>query len=225
MRPDEKLSAYLDGELDAAASVELEREMAQNPALRAACERMRELSRTIREKGDYFRRPAKAPRRSSWTRLAPAFAAVLALGIGIGFFVAQPREDAAPGAEAIAAHVRATLGGHLIDVASSDQHSVKPWLSARLPFSPPVPELSQEGFVLAGARLDALAGQPAAVLVYRRRQHVIDVFVAPGSAGASSFARNGFNVEAFGRDGMRYWLVSDLNRNELQDLSRLLSQR
>src|SRR5438034_11604292 len=85
---------------------------------------------------------------------------------------------------AVGAHVRAALNNHLIEVASSDQHTVKPWLSARLDYSPPVPDLSRDGFTLTGARLEYLAGRSVATLVYRYRDHTIDVFVRPESRGA-----------------------------------------
>jgi anti-sigma factor RsiW len=229
-REDQALHAYVDGELDAAASLELEREMAQNPALRASYERLRELSAAVRAKADYHPAPARFRKtreaRKPWHILAPAFALVLLIGFALGVLVSQPRDDAL-GAEVIASHVRATLSGRLIDVASSDQHTVKPWLSARLPFSPPVADLSAEGYELVGARLDYLAGQSVAVLVYERRQHVIDVYVSPGARESSqaAAARDGFNVERFARAGMRYWIVSDLNRKELDDFAKLLAAR
>ncbi|TMH63936.1 MAG: anti-sigma factor [Betaproteobacteria bacterium] len=229
MRDDKALHAYLDGELDAAASLELERAMAENPALRASYERMRELSAAVREKADYHPAPVRfevSARRPRTWMLAPAFAMVLLAGIGLGVFLAQPRDDEALGADVVASHVRATLAGRLVDVPSSDQHTVKPWLSARLPFSPPVADLSQEGYALTGARLDYVAGQSVAVLVYKRREHVIDVFVSPAAreAAPSASARDGFNVARFARGGMRYWIVSDLNRNELDDFAKLLAR-
>src|SRR5207248_8836859 len=137
---------------------------------------------------------------------APAFALVLLAGIALGVFFGQPRDDDALGADVVASHVRATLAGRLVDVPSSDQHAVKPWLSARLPFSPPVADLSPEGYALVGARLDYVGGQNVAALVYQRRSHTIDVFVSPATrdAAVSSTARDGFNVERFARGGMRY---------------------
>ncbi|TMH39520.1 MAG: anti-sigma factor [Betaproteobacteria bacterium] len=201
MRTDERLHAYIDGELDAAAALELEREMAQNPALRAAAERLRELSSAVRTQADYHRAPRrfkKIPKeKRRWLMLAPAFALALLIGAGIGLYIARPAEDA----ELVASHVRATLGNRLIDVASADQHTVKPWLSARLPYSPPVADLSGEGFPLVGAH----------------------VYVAPGEASGGSGARDGFNVERFARGAMRYALVSDLNRSELRDFAKLLN--
>jgi len=230
MRTDERaLHAYIDGEMDAAASLELEREMAHNPALRAAVDRLRELSAAVRAHADYHRAPARlrqpARRNVRTWALIPAFAAAVLVAFGAGFLLGRPAEDAALGDEVIASHVRATLGARLVDVASSDQHTVKPWLSARLPFSPPVEDFSAAGYPLAGGRLDYVGGQPVAVLVYKRRQHVIDVFVRPGGgeSAAPAQARDGFNVERFARHGMRYWVVSDLNRQELDNFVALLA--
>ena len=98
-----------------------------------------------------------------------------------------------------------------------------PWLSARLPYSPPVADLSSQGYELRGARLDRMEGKPVAVLVYARRKHLISVYVWPGKARATDFTKDGFNLESFSAGEMRFNLVSDLNRNELRDLARLLA--
>jgi anti-sigma factor RsiW len=231
MKADERaLQAYVDGELDAAASVELEREMAQNPALRTSVERLRELSTAVREKADYYRAPArlKRPARLPGQRwmLAPALAFALLAAFGVGLLVGRGADDERLRDDVIASHVRATLGARLVDVASSDQHTVKPWLSAHLPFSPPVEDFASAGYPLVGARADYVDGRPVAVLVYKRRQHVIDAYVAPGDGSPSPrrAERDGFNTERFAHGGMRYWLVSDLNRDELDELARLLAR-
>jgi anti-sigma factor RsiW len=229
------LPAYVDGELDAATSLALENRMAADPALRAACERLREMSAAVRTQADYFRAPDSlkpAPtvvRTRRWTFLAPAFATVAMFAFALGVLVSRPGDDDELAREAVAGHVRASIAGRLIDVASSSQHTVKPWLSARLPFSPAVADLSHAGYELAGGRLDYLGGEPSAVLVYKRRDHVIDVYVGRGTDRRSevasySGARDGFNVEHFGLGGMRYWVVSDLNRNELSDFVHLLEK-
>jgi anti-sigma factor RsiW len=231
MRTDERaLHAYIDGEMDAAAILEFEREMAQNPALRSSVDRLRELSSAVREHADYHAAPARfkratRPRTRVWA-FAPALAAAVLVAFGAGWFAGRPGDDAMLGDEIIASHVRATLGARLVDVVSSDQHTVKPWLSARLPFSPPVEDFSTSGYPLEGARLDYVGGQPVAVLVYKRRQHVIDVFVRPGGGESEpkGLARDGFNVERFAFKGMRYWIVSDLNRQELDNFARLLAR-
>jgi anti-sigma factor RsiW len=220
------LHAYVDGELDAASILELESRMAADPALRAAYERLRETSAVVRAQAEYFRAPARlrAGGRSAKrpALLAGAFAAVAAVAFAVGLMVGRPVGDDTFAGEAVAAHVRANLSGRLVDVASSDQHTVKPWFSARLPFSPAVADYSQAGFELAGGRLDYVGGEPVAVMVYRRRQHVIDVYVGRGETTVRGLTRDGFNVEQFGAAGLRYYVVSDLNRNELADFVGLL---
>ena len=238
------LHAYVDGELDAAKSLELEAHLAENPAARAACEQLREMSAAIRDRAEYHAAPPslaarlrasvpaapeKAPRRAAWPgwlKPAAAFAAVALLTWGVAILSLRPGEDERIAQEVLASHVRATLGNRMFDVASSDQHAVKPWLSARLAFSPPVADVSAHGFELQGGRLDYIGGQSVAVLVYKRRQHLIDVFVWPVEAQKTEreLARDGFNIERFALGGMSFWLVSDLNRNELGDFARLLAR-
>jgi len=238
MKPEEAarlLHAYVDRELDAAKSLELEAQLAADPALRERFERLRDLSAGIREKADYHAAPSSLAERLSAASIAPrraprwilpVAAAALVASLAAGIVLVRPGDEEALLREMVASHVRSTLGNRLIDVASSDQHTVKPWLSARLPFSPPVADFSQEGFELAGARLDYVGGHPVAVLVYKRRQHLIDAFIWPGSGPRdSAYSRDGFNVERSSAEGMRICLVSDLNRNELSDLARLLTAR
>ena len=236
------LQAYVDGELEPAKSVELEAHLAADPASRAACERLRSLSGAIRENADYHRAPealrarlveelppAAAPQaaRRRWPVLAAALASAAALSIALTLAVIRPADSGRIEEDALSGYVRATLSARLADVASSDQHTVKPWLSSRLPYSPPVADLAGQGFALTGARLDYVGGRSVATLIYQRRQHRIDVFVWPGHAdeGLRTSERDGFHIERFAREGMRYCLVSDLNRAELADLARLLGAR
>jgi anti-sigma factor RsiW len=248
------LHAYIDGELDPAKSLELEAHLAENPSARAACERLREMSAAIRDKADYHAAPAwlqarvraaipSGPETASarpawwrwlipagavaadWLRPAASFATVALVTWVVALGYMRPSEDDRITQEVLASHVRATLTNRFYDVASSDQHTVKPWLSARLAFSPPVADLAASGFELVGGRLDYIGAQPVAVLVYKRRQHVIDVFVWPVEAQKSeqTLAHDGFNIERFARNGMSFWLVSDLNRDELDSFARLLA--
>ncbi len=128
--------------------------------------------------------------------------------------------------DAVAGHIRAMMTDRLIDVASSDQHTVKPWLTAHLTYAPSVPDLSAQGFELVGARRDVIDGQTTAALVYRRRQHVISTFVRPVSTPPETKALTvrGFNVIRTTRNGMEYWVVSDLDARELGDFAELIQE-
>ena len=240
---DRLLHAYIDGELDPVKSLELEAYLAENPSVRAACERLRGMSAAIRDKADYHAAPAwlearvraaipAGPENVSalwwgWLKPAGSFAAVALVTWAVALGTMRPSEDERITQEVLASHVRTTLSNRSYDVASSDQHTVKPWLSARLAFSPPVADLSASGFELVGGRLDYIGAQPVAVLVYKRRAHLIDVFVWPAEAQKTeqTLARDGFNIERFARNGMGFWVVSDLNRNELDDFARLLAEQ
>ena len=250
------LHAHIDGELDVAKTVELEAYLSRNPSMRAACERLREMSAAIRENADYHAAPAWLGARAlaamraepenvrvrpwlgwlkpagrfvavaDWLRPAASFATVALVTWMVALGTMRPSEDDHIAHEVLASHVRAMLPNRSYDVASSDQHTVKPWLSARLPFSPPVADLAPSGFELVGGRLDYVGEQPVAVLVYKRRQHLIDVFVWPAEAQKSeqTLTRDGFNIEHFAKNGMDYWLVSDLSRDELNNLAQLVAE-
>jgi anti-sigma factor RsiW len=202
----------------------------------------REISAAIREHADYHTAPAslvsdvmsalpsleEAPPRPRWQRWfaqAAAMAGVAFVTWAATMGYLRPGEDERRADEILAGHVGATLGKRLFEVASSDQHTVKPWLSARLAFSPPVADLAAQGFELLGARVERIAGQPVAALVYKRHQHLIDAYVWPARGHAADLAlkRDGFNIARFAAGNMEFWLISDLNRNELDDLARLLA--
>ena len=170
------------------------------------------------------------PKRDRWGWLTGGFVAgcaatLLAWGVGTTVIAWRTNEDVA--VEAVATHVRATLNNHLIQVASSDQHTVKPWLSARLDYSPPVQDLASEGFALTGGRLDMLNKQRVATLVYSHRLHTIDVFVRPESAPAPSTLRTvrGFNVVHATGSGMDWIAVSDVSADELTQFVQRLAQQ
>ena len=232
------LDPYVDGELAPDEAAAFQQHLETCAACRDRLEQRRALRRAIR-RVPYRAAPerlraavATAPRGRSIRPLL-AWAAMLLLGVSLGAAgVVLARRTAGVGAsdvlaEAVVdAHVRALMADHLLDVPSSDQHTVKPWFVGKIDFAPPVADLSAEGFALAGGRLDYVAGRPAAALVYRRRQHTIDLFIWPDAAGGAAEAATvrGFNVRRWWRDGMAYRAVSDLGSAELDAFVRALQR-
>jgi anti-sigma factor RsiW len=123
-------------------------------------------------------------------------------------------------------HVRSLMVDHASDVASSDQHTVKPWFTGKLDYSPPVKDFAPQGFALKGGRIDYINQRPVAALVYQREAHLINLFVWPSTdaqKGFQSSTRQGFNLVQWHRDGMAYWLISDLAAPSLQDFASKVS--
>lgn len=156
----------------------------------------------------------------NWLGLAAAiiFAALIALNLMPRF--QQPGPDQFLATQLIASHARSLMANHLTDIASSDQHTVKPWLDAKLDFAPPVVDLSSEGFPLIGGRLDYLDKRPVAGLVYQRRKHFINLFVWPAEAGGdrsmNAMSRQGYQLLHWVDSDFNYWVVSDVNDNDLR---------
>jgi anti-sigma factor RsiW len=127
-------------------------------------------------------------------------------------------------ANVLSAHVRSLAGTHLIDVPSSDQHTVKPWFNGKLDFAPAVKDV--EGFPLLGGRLEYFDGRPAAALIYGRRNHIINVFTWPSAAptAETTQTRNGYHLQSWTSNGMAFWAVSDLNETELRQFVSLYRQ-
>ena len=173
-----------------------------------------------------FQRKRSEPRTillgTSWNWLALAAAILLAAIIGWNLLpqLQRPGTDQLLATQLIASHVRSLMANHLTDVASSDQHTVKPWLDAKLDFAPPVVDLASEGFPLIGGRLDYLDNRPVAALVYQRRKHFINVFVWPGEAAATrpamAMSHQGYQLLHWADPDFNYWAVSDVSANDLQ---------
>jgi anti-sigma factor RsiW len=158
----------------------------------------------------------------SWSRLALAAAVILAAVIGFNLLSSSQHNgsDQFLATQLIDGHVRSLMANHLTDVASSDQHTVKPWLDTKLAFAAPVVDLASEGFPLVGGRLDYLGNRPAAALVYQRRKHFINLFVWPAEPNASratrTISRQGYQLLHWADSDFNYWAVSDVNAGDLQ---------
>jgi len=172
--------------------------------------------------------PRRQPRprailwETSWNWLALAAAIIFAAIIALTLVprLQRPGADQFLATQLIASHVRSLMANHLTDVASSDQHTVKPWLDAKLDFAPPVVDLAGEGFPLIGGRLDYLDNRPVAALVYQRRKHFINLFVWPEKTGAArptmAMSHEGYQLLHWADPDFNYWAVSDVNANDLQ---------
>lgn len=237
------LGAYLDGELDANAEFQIREHLAECAECPEAYRRLRSLKDGIKESNLYYSTPPgleariraslHGTKKDRHTRLNPfrqwmAIAASVLVGLSIGLSVYVFRRGTSSellAQQAVSSHVRAMIGTHLVDVPSSDQHTVKPWFNGKLDYSPPVKDLKDAGFPLVGGRIDYLDNRPVAALVYQRRKHVINLFVWPSVQGSQTKrleTLNGYNVIRWTDAGMTFWAVSDLNARELQQFVALL---
>jgi len=165
----------------------------------------------------------------NWLGLAAAIILAAVIVLNVVPRLQRPGADQFLATQLIASHVRSLMANHLTDVASSDQHTVKPWLDAKLDFAPPVVDLSSEGFPLVGGRLDYLDNRPVAALIYQRRKHFINFFVWPAGADAArstkAMTREGYQLLHWKDSDFNYWAVSDVNEKELQEFKQLFEQQ
>lgn len=176
-------------------------------------------------RGEFVDRAEARARR--WRLGAIAAAALFVASAGLGLRSAR-RGDEAATAEILGSHIRSLMPGHLVDVPSSDRHTVKPWFAGRLDFSPTVLDLAADGFPLDGGRLDYLSGRPVAALVYHRGGHVINVYLWPGPDGATEphvTTHQGYHLFHWAQHGMVWWAVSDLNEEEMRGFVEMLRRR
>jgi anti-sigma factor RsiW len=241
------LAGYFDSELDLVHTLEVEDHLRTCAACASTLEADRALRATIAgnrlrfSASSAFKRdiraavanafpPEKSTRQHSiwqWSYAAIAAALIFCAVLTWKLLPANvPNNSTTVADQAIADHIRALMPGHLSDVESTDQHTVKPWFDGKLDFAPPVENFTAQGFPLIGGRLDYLDHHPAAALVYERRKHFISVFLLPATGepdrDESQTTERGYNVISWTRGAMNYWLVSDLNPAELEELARLL---
>jgi anti-sigma factor RsiW len=241
----DRLHAYVDGELDLVHTLQVEQHLQNCPTCAAACAALRELHASLGAGLPRFEPPADLHKRvcaklrqidrsstqhSSSTRhwrwmSAAACLALLSLAVLGGLRLRwAPAEQDRVSREVIDSHIRAQMAEHLVDVESSDQHTVKPWFRGKLDFSPAVRDLADQGFILVGGRLDYVNGRPVAAVVYRRRQHVVNLLIWPARENEErprSETRQGYHLIHWRRDGMSWWAISDLNAAELAEFARL----
>ena len=240
------IHGYFDGELDAVRSAEFERHLEHCAECQSILEGIESLHAQLQQSDLYEHASPELHDRirkqlaqatgtgrvsaGNWRRwfLVPAFGALAAATavIAIMLFVVPSRTQAPLTAELIDAHVRSLQPGHLMDVVSTDQHTVKPWFDGKLDFIPPVADYAAQGFPLVGGRLDVVGSHDVAALVYGRRKHFINLFVWPypdkGSISDSSGSRQGYNWIAWRSGDMQFCLVSDAASSDLRELRTLI---
>jgi mycothiol system anti-sigma-R factor len=232
------LHALIDGELDAGHAREVEAHAASCARCAGQLDAQRELRQvlqaaalrhvappSLRKRIDNVLPPAVAvtSRRALLKGFGLGSLATAAAATSVTFVVLRRDDDGRILGDAVSAHLRSLQADHLTDVLSSDRHTVKPWFNGRLDLAPPVVDLTAQGFRLIGGRLDFIDGNPVAALVYRRRVHVINLFVAQGLGSEPATPRlevvKGFNLLRWSAQGLDYLAVSDLNRDELEEFA------
>jgi anti-sigma factor RsiW len=234
----------IDGELDAGHARDVESHVAGCPDCAAALAAYREMSKTMAGMNLRYAAPPglrqrieaslpqPAPKMSAARAFSPDRRSVLrgfAMGsalsalaaTGLIAIVMRNDDEQRILSEVVSAHLRSLQAGHLIDVISTDQHTVKPWFNGKLDVSPPVVDLTAQGFTLIGGRLDYVDARAIGAVVYRRRQHIINLFVAQTASTEHRAAKmetmQGFNVRRWGEQGLNFWAVSDIGPDELTE--------
>jgi anti-sigma factor RsiW len=235
------IECYVDEQLDPVTSARVEEHLHQCAGCQRALARLSSLRSLIKEAVPYHTAPDRLSKEIrdrinrergisgskagfAWLQWLRPVALVAATAV-VTWLVALQLQSAPKterlASQIITSHARSTVTGHVTDVVSSEGHTVKPWLSSKLDFSPPVVDLSAAGFALVGGRLDYLDNRPVSVVVYRRRQHVIDLFVwpeseAPRTTPSQVVSRQGYQVLHWTGGGMTFWAISDLNAGEMK---------
>jgi anti-sigma factor RsiW len=238
--------AYVDGELDLIRSLEVEKHLEECSTCSNAVGSVQSLRSRFSSADLYHRAPSGLRERIQslssagfvrprtqlhlrrWFAIAASIAfAVLATWGAVRVALLPSAQDLLA-QEVVSSHVRSLLAEtHLMDVASTDRHTVKPWFSGKVDFAPPVEDFAQEGFPLAGGRLDYVDGRNVAALVYRRNKHVINLFIWPAdteqSQSPKALTRQGYHLIHWSKSGLTYWAISDLNEQELQEFANIFA--
>jgi anti-sigma factor RsiW len=241
--------AHVDGELDLAHNLQMEAHLQSCAACRLAGENLQHLRVALRADELFSRAPAGLRRRIRsalshedrnepravswfpwlWLKLAGMSVAIALLAWLAVVELKVPSAADRLAQEITSAHVRSLMASHLMDVASTDQHTVKPWFDGKLDFAPAVVNLTDHGFPLIGGRLDYLENRPVAALIYQRQKHLINLFIWPSAADSATSETlttyHGYNLIHWRAAGMTYWAVSDLNRSELRDFAQLIGDQ
>ncbi len=247
----ELLPAYIDQELGVPALTEIDAHLQDCPECRQTHAAQRDLGARIRTQASYFAAPphlaarlraslpagdvapaaraapprATRPARPPWLSMGIAMACLVVTAWSLSLYFMQPSAQDRLAAEIVANHVRSLQVDHLSDVASTDQHTVKPWFNGKLDFSPPVVDLATQGFPLIGGRLDYLDGHTAAALIYRARQHPINLYVWPENSRDSALVvqtRNGYHLVHWTAQGMSFWGISDCAASDMARFAQTL---
>jgi anti-sigma factor RsiW len=249
-RTETTIHGYFDNELDALGAAEFERHLEECPECAAALNSLKSLRLSMSRSELYEKTPPLLRRkvlndtqsaspvsstptissaRTPWSWLAVAAALILFAYAGwrVASVYRGVNKDDVLAAEVVDAHLRSLQPGHLTDIISTDQHTVKPWFDGKLDFSPPVRDFVEQGFPLQGGRLDVVHGRTVAALVYGRRKHLVSVFIWPIAelktaprAGSSQ----GYQWLDWRKGGMEFYAVSDTSSSDLEQLQRLFTE-